>query len=151
MKKRRLQKIASIFTSVIFLFIIDRILKYWAQYGLYHAKIDIIKNWLTFELFKNQQIAFSIPLPQIIIIPLIIIIITILIALFIQRIKVYWGLMEIGLLFMIAGAVSNVYDRLQHGFVIDYLNFYFLPVFNIADVMVGIGVIMIIISMFRKK
>ena len=59
--------------------------------------------------------------------------------------------MEIGLLFMIAGAVSNVYDRLQHGFVIDYLNFYFLPVFNIADVMVGIGVIMIIISMFRKK
>jgi len=151
MNKIRRKKIVGIFILVGFLFIVDRILKYWALYGLYHTKINILKGLLTFELFKNYYIAFNIPLPSFLSIPIIITIITILMVLFVQRIKVYQGYLEAGLLLMVVGALSNVYDRLQYGFVIDYLNFYVWPVFNAADVMIGLGAFLIACCLWRHK
>ena len=124
------------FASVIFLFVCDRILKYWALAGLYHTKIDIIKSWFSFELFKNEAVAFSIPLPHVVFL--------------LQRLRCYGGLIEIGCLFIIGGALSNLYDRLQYSFVIDYLNFVWWPVFNIADVMISAGVALILWRVIRR-
>ena len=70
MTARRMDNTTTIALGVIFLFVCDRILKYWALYGLYHTKIDIIAGWATFELFKNPAIALSIPVPRLLIIPL---------------------------------------------------------------------------------
>lgn len=52
----------------------------------------------------------------------------------------------LGVSCMIAGAGSNLYDRLRHGFVIDwaYLGQWW-PVFNLADVMVTFGLLLIIV------
>jgi signal peptidase II len=150
MEQRRYKKMTTAFAGVIFLFACDRILKYWALAGLYHTKIDIINNWLSFELFKNEAIAFSIPLPQLVIIPLTIIIIAALVIFLAQRLRCYWGLVEIGCLFIIGGALSNLYDRLQYGFVVDYLNFIWWPVFNLADVMISAGVALILWKIVRR-
>lgn len=50
-----------------------------------------------------------------------------------------------GIMLMIVGAASNLYDRALHGFVIDwaYLGPWW-PVFNLADVMIGVGLILVI-------
>ena len=150
MEQRRYKKMTTAFASVIFLFICDRILKYWALAGLYHTKIDIIKGWFSFELFKNAAIAFSIPLPPFVIIPLTIIVIAALVVFFLQRLRCYWGSVEVGCLFIVSGAISNLYDRLQYGFVVDYLNFIWWPVFNIADVMISAGVALILWQIVRR-
>jgi len=150
MEQRRYKKMTTAFASVIFLFVCDRILKYWALAGLYHTKIDIIKSWFSFELFKNEAVAFSIPLPHVVIIPLTIIIIVALVVFLLQRLRCYGGLIEIGCLFIIGGALSNLYDRLQYSFVIDYLNFVWWPVFNIADVMISAGVALILWRVIRR-
>jgi len=56
---------------------------------------------------------------------------------------------------IIGGAIGNVYDRLVHGFVVDYLDFfwgnYHWPAFNLADTAICIGAAMIILDGFRKK
>ncbi|NOI64785.1 signal peptidase II [Vibrio sp. 99-8-1] len=56
---------------------------------------------------------------------------------------------------IIGGAIGNVYDRLVHGFVVDYLDFfwgnYHWPAFNLADSAICIGAAMIILDGFRKK
>ena len=46
---------------------------------------------------------------------------------------------------ILCGAMSNLYDRLAYGYVIDwaYLGQWW-PVFNLADVMVGAGLLLII-------
>ena len=46
-----------------------------------------------------------------------------------------------GLWLMLAGGLSNLYDRLRYGYVIDFLEFGFVrfPVFNVADVCVVVG------------
>lgn len=56
---------------------------------------------------------------------------------------------------IIGGALGNVCDRIVHGFVVDYLDFYFgnhhYPAFNLADSAICIGAIMLIFEGFRKK
>jgi len=56
---------------------------------------------------------------------------------------------------IIGGAVGNVFDRIVHGFVVDYLDFYLgrhhYPAFNLADSAICIGAVMLILDGFRKK
>jgi signal peptidase II len=56
---------------------------------------------------------------------------------------------------IIGGALGNVFDRILHGFVVDYLDFYWgtyhWPAFNIADMAIVTGAAMIILeSVFSK-
>jgi len=56
---------------------------------------------------------------------------------------------------IIGGAVGNVFDRVVHGFVVDYLDFFWgnhhWPAFNLADMAICIGAAMIIVDSFRSK
>lgn len=59
---------------------------------------------------------------------------------------------------IIGGAIGNLFDRLYHGFVVDFLDFYagtyHWPAFNLADTAICIGAVLIIIEGFiadRKK
>jgi len=50
---------------------------------------------------------------------------------------------------IIGGALGNMYDRIQHGKVTDFLDFHYgimhFPTFNIADAMIFIGVALILL------
>ena len=56
---------------------------------------------------------------------------------------------------IIGGAVGNLFDRIVHGSVVDYLDFYWgtyhWPAFNLADSTICVGAVMIILDGFRKK
>ena len=55
---------------------------------------------------------------------------------------------------IIGGAIGNVFDRIVHGFVVDYLDFfwgtYHWPAFNLADSAICIGAALIILDGFRS-
>ena len=67
------------------------------------------------------------------------------------------------IMFIIGGAIGNFIDRIAYGNVVDFLSFYFgkyrFPVFNIADSVMFIGILLVIIYMlfidegavFKKK
>lgn len=63
--------------------------------------------------------------------------------------------MQIALCFLIGGGVGNLYDRIVHGSVTDFmhLNFYFFQtgVFNFADISIMIGVGILLIKSFTSK
>lgn len=48
-----------------------------------------------------------------------------------------------GWLFIIGGALGNLYDRIFLGSVVDFINFIVWPVFNVADSFISIGAIML--------
>lgn len=62
---------------------------------------------------------------------------------------------------IIGGALGNLYDRLQYGYVIDFLDFYIVrngremhyPAFNVADMAIctAVGLILIYEFFFKKK
>ena len=56
---------------------------------------------------------------------------------------------------MIIGALSNIIDRLINSYVVDFIllhyeNFYW-PAFNLADIYITIGIIMLVMSFFIKS
>lgn len=60
------------------------------------------------------------------------------------------------LMCILGGAIGNVIDRIQHGHVIDFLLFYwntwYFPAFNIADVAITLGAIMLVLDeLLRMK
>ncbi len=52
-----------------------------------------------------------------------------------------------------AGIAGNLHERIAYGFVRDYfqLNFVNFPVFNISDIFINVGVIVLIIMILIKK
>lgn len=57
-----------------------------------------------------------------------------------------------GTMALLGGAVGNLIDRVENGLVVDFLDFRFWPVFNIADVAIVAGVAcMIYAILFRMK
>lgn len=57
-----------------------------------------------------------------------------------------WGL-ALGL----GGALGNLLDRLRLGGVVDFLDFHFWPVFNLADVAIVVGVGIIVMVTLRRE
>ena len=63
-----------------------------------------------------------------------------------------------GFFLIICGAISNLLDRLMNEYVIDfiYLHYdsFYWPAFNIADIYITIGIMMIILNViinFKKR
>lgn len=62
---------------------------------------------------------------------------------------------SIALTTILAGAVGNLIDRLQHGYVIDFLSFHWrehasLPAFNVADIAILFGVALMFVNTWRQ-
>ena len=64
--------------------------------------------------------------------------------LFIKREKVWWTIIT-------AGIIGNLIDRLLFQHVIDFINFHFWPIFNIADAALSIGVLALLIGSFKSS
>ena len=55
------------------------------------------------------------------------------------------------IIFISAGIMGNLFDRIVHGFVVDWINFHFWPVFNIADSLIVVGVIWMITALMLDE
>ncbi len=59
-------------------------------------------------------------------------------------------MLAISLSLVIGGAVGNLIDRLVYGYVIDFLDFFYgqyhWPAFNVADIAISIGVIVLFVD-----
>ena len=62
---------------------------------------------------------------------------------------------RIALAMVLGGALGNVWDRINYGFVIDFLDFYWdkyhFPAFNLADSFICIGVALLLFRMIKKE
>ncbi len=66
------------------------------------------------------------------------------------------GIAKLGLSFLAGGGLSNLYDRIRKGYVVDYVSFAFGPdrfrklVFNIADFFVFAGALLVALAVVRR-
>ena len=67
-------------------------------------------------------------------------------------------LLNIGLSCILGGSIGNLIDRLNYGFVVDFLDVYAAswhwPTFNVADIAISVGsgiVIVDILGLFRRR
>ena len=105
----------------------------------------------------NKGIAFGIILPNWLILPIIIAIISFIGLLILNRFKnpdnknftfnPNFKILDYPAVLIFSGALSNLFDRLIYGCVIDFIDLGFWPVFNLADVLICLGVFFLIIKL----
>ncbi len=80
------------------------------------------------------------------------IVISLVIAVWLTRLKQHETLLAVALSLVLGGAVGNLIDRLSYGYVIDFLDVYYntwhWPAFNIADSAITLGVILMLLESF---
>ncbi len=59
-------------------------------------------------------------------------------------------LLTVGLGMALGGAAGNLIDRLRLGYVLDFLDLHFWPVFNVADIGITCGAILVVIALFLR-
>ena len=136
----------------IFIVLIDQITKYFI---FYNYKILINKNFLLFRLdfVRNYGAAFNIFSGSRIFLSIISTIFSIILLYLILRNKSSNSLDLYSYSFIIGGTIGNGIDRIAKGFVIDFINLNIIdfPVFNIADISINIGFILMLYSIFKNK
>lgn len=142
-----------IFIIALITFVIDQIIKSLSL--VYLINIPIIPNILSLTYAKNYGIAFSMLLEKrIIIIVISILLISFLIYVlkkdYILKNKDTW-LANIAFGILFGGIVGNLFDRIVRGFVIDYINVSFFSIFNLADIAITFGVILLIIDNIKES
>ena len=84
------------------------------------------------------------------------VIISIVLVVWLCRLKAHEKWLGVGLALVLGGAIGNVIDRIRLGYVIDFIqwfanwkgNTYYWPAFNIADAAIFTGTALIILSSF---
>lgn len=130
------------FALCIGIIILDFIVKHWARTDL--SQIGSIPVWESvFHLtyVENRGAAFGILQNKIWFFVIVALVAIPVITYAFWKFKNRSKTLNLGLCFVLAGAVGNMIDRITLGFVVDFLDFRLIdfPVFNIADIFVCVG------------
>ncbi|MCJ8171941.1 signal peptidase II [Clostridium botulinum] len=136
---------------------LDRISKIWALNTLTSGKdIVVIKNLFTFSYLENRGAAFGIFQNRLIFLSLITAIVILEVVYFIVKYKPTSKLLKISLSLIISGAIGNLIDRIYYKFVVDFImlhykDVYYFPTFNVADMLVVIGTVLLAIYILKEE
>lgn len=114
------------------------------------GSIEIIKNFFYIIPTNNTGAAFSILIGQRIFLILITIAILAFLIQYIKKNKIERKIDIISFSFIIGGSLGNLIDRIIRGLVIDFISLklgnYNFPIFNIADTLIVLGVILLLLG-----
>ena len=136
----------------IFIVLIDQFTKYLM---FYNKKLFVNKDFILFKLdfVKNYGAAFNILSGSRGFLSLISIIFSILLIYLIFRTNTLNSFDLYSYSFILGGTIGNGIDRIYRGFVVDFINLNIInfPVFNIADVSINIGFIILLYNIFKNN
>jgi len=158
MGNNMLKKNIFYFFLVLLIFILDRISKLWII-STFNSENNLeikISSFFNLNLIWNKGIAFGLfsygeKFEYNLLTGLIIIISAIVFWMIIKT----KGLEKFGFLMILGGALGNIFDRLYYSAVPDFIDIYYKNfhwfVFNVADIFITVGVLMLIINEITIK
>jgi signal peptidase II len=141
--------------SVVACILVDQLSKWWAVHNLSHNVTQtFIPGLIQFTLTANTGAAFSLGSHNGSFMGLVAGVLTI--------VLVFWVynrgktnppphmVESIGMGLVLGGACGNLIDRIIQGQVTDFIEFAFMdfPIFNVADALIDIGIVLVFIGMF---
>ena len=73
------------------------------------------------------------------------------IVLYVRKVPADQRLVRVALGLQLAGALGNLVDRLRLGYVVDFIDLKFWPIFNVADSAIVVGVILLAFAFWRQE
>ena len=131
---------------------LDLLFKYLVS--TYLTTVNIIDNFFSLTYVLNDGAAFSLFASRIYLLILIAIICLFFIIYELKN-NLDDRVLSIGYSLVLAGLLGNFIDRLIDGYIIDYLSFKIFklnfPIFNFADILIVVGIIIVIIKEILKE
>ena len=131
---------------------LDLLFKYLVS--TYLTTVNIIDNFFSLTYVLNDGAAFSLFASR----TYLLILIALLCLFFIiyeLKSNLDDRVLSIGYSLALAGLLGNFLDRLIDGYIIDYLSFkilgYNYPIFNFADILIVVGIVIVIIKEILKE
>ncbi len=149
---RRYLVALAVATAVVTL---DLITKRYASLNFDGNPVEIIPGFLEFSFVENPGGAFGSFQSAGTVIALAAVIVTIIVVVILARPRP--TLEVVGLGFVLGGALGNLVDRVARGDglidgpVIDWIDLWIIPTFNIADASVTIAVVLILIQAWQSR
>ncbi|MBS7527263.1 signal peptidase II [Fusibacter paucivorans] len=139
------------FALTCVLIVLDQWMKAWAIDNLMGQPIrTLIPGILGLRYIENTGAAFSILSgKQLVLILITFIILGAIFGLFIRAVKNHEHfIVQLSYSLIMAGAIGNFIDRVRFNYVVDFFEFKFInfPIFNVADVAIVSGVILLAIA-----
>lgn len=146
------------FLLALVLIVADQLSKLWAAETLGIASKEIT-DFLSFTFAKNYGAAFSFLSDQggwqRYFLTGVSATASVAIIIWMFKTAVFRQVTLIALAFVLSGAIGNMIDRIYQGFVIDFIDFHYVgwhfPIFNVADICINIGVLLLILTEFKKS
>ena len=128
--------------TILFILIFDRLTKYFFQ----GSNFSFTSHLLALRAFQNQSLFFW-QIDRRFLIAFSLIALAGLIFVLIKNKDGKKFLLTDGLLLVVFGGASNLFDRIFSGYVIDFIRVFFLPffTFNVSDIMITVGCFLIAI------
>ena len=143
-----------VIASIIILIALDQLSKLWIVNNVELGSLrPFLKGVFSLTYLQNRGAAFSMLQDQQWFFALItIIVVGLAIYYLIKHIDGSWWLLT-GLVLVIAGELGNFCDRLRLGFVVDmvHLDFMDFAIFNVADAYLSVGVVILMIALWREE
>ena len=136
------------------LILLDQIIKFIIRNTVV-SSISVIPHFFYITYVKNKGAAFGILSNQVILLIFVAVFLLGFLIYEVKKQKQESKLFMITYSLIIGGLIGNLIDRVVLGYVTDYLEFYLgsyaFPVFNLADMAIVIGVILLIIYEIRGE
>ena len=120
-----------------------------------NESVMIIKNFFNITYVRNTGAAFSIFSENTFLVMVISFMIIMGIILYIRKNKPSNKIEKISYSLILGGAIGNFIDRVIYGYVRDFIEIdifgWDYPIFNLADVFVVVGVILLVIATWRGR
>ncbi len=134
------------------IFVLDVVTKVWASSTLSLYESVPITPFFNIVLAHNSGAAFSFLADaggwQRWFFTAIALLVSVVITVWLKRLPADEKLQAIALASVLGGALGNVLDRVVHGYVVDFLDFYYQeyhwPAFNVADIAIVLGAALLI-------
>lgn len=136
--------VATGITGAVTMALLDRLMKVIVQTHPAFGGV-IVDGLLQIRRAENVQLAFSLPFPFGLALALSVVVIFLFGWWWVLEFQKGATVIVVGLTFVLSGAISNFMDRVRWGYVVDYLDVPWFTVFNLADVLITIGVVLIVL------
>lgn len=147
---------SKIYLISLILLIVDQLVKLLIKSTFkLHEELELIPNFFSLHYLQNDGAAFSILQNKTYLLVIVAIICLGIMVYYIQKEQTFTKLSSISLGLILGGIIGNLLDRIIYKKVIDYLSFTFFtynfPVFNIADVGITVGALLLIVSCLKEE
>ncbi|PXZ08603.1 lipoprotein signal peptidase [Gilliamella apicola] len=142
------------FLFAVVVFVIDIASKFWILNHFFLYESVNLLPFFSITYVHNIGAAFSIFEGQRWILAAVAFVVSVVIIYMLYRNNRQQKLENISLALILGGALGNLFDRLYHGFVVDFLDVNFgdwhYPTFNIADCAICLGIGLFILGNYAK-